>query len=184
MHEFVVSNGKVLASRSISQFADSLTPGEMLGATPLGVDSDVAAKLAHAYAAANGTVVSAVNYELKKDGTDGTPQWTVSCVDDKGDQIAEVVVMADKGDVVSHPGFTLDPPPKGVAESTAPPDPETEARAEITPETAATSPAPTEETEDIKPRPHHHKTPPPKKESGVVKTFKDLGRTLEKYIPF
>jgi hypothetical protein len=61
VHEFVVSNGEVVASRAISQFADSLKPEDILGDVPLTIDSDKAAKLAHDYAEANGAVVASIN---------------------------------------------------------------------------------------------------------------------------
>jgi hypothetical protein len=178
VHEFVVSNGQILASRSISQFADSLKPEDMLGSAPLNVDSDKAAKLAQDYAAANGTVVTSLNYDLRNDGPDGAPAWTVSCLDDKGNKLGQVVVAADTGDVVSHYGFALEPEPSATPASTptAAPRFETYAKPQVV---AAASPAP-DDSGDGSTRQRHPKKP----QNVIVKTFQNVGRTLEKYDPF
>jgi len=128
VHEFVVSNGEIVASRGVSQFADNLKTTDVLGEQPLKVDSDKAANVARAYAEANGAVVTSMNYELKKDGPDAAPAWTVSCLDDKGNRVGTVVVTAGKGNVVSHEGFALEPEPE--AEAGASPNRKSEPRFE------------------------------------------------------
>jgi len=210
VHEFVVSNGEIVASRAVSQFAESLKEDDILGAAPLKVDSDKVAQLAHDYAEANGAVVTSMNYELKKDGADAAPAWTVSCLDDKGNKVGTVVVTAGKGNVVSHEGFTIEPEPEaapGAAPRKKPEDEprfDTYAKPEVTkpeepsevekpeePREAAprSSPAPddevtTDDDDDVKPVHHHRHHAPEKPESGLTKTFKNVGRTLSKYMPF
>lgn len=185
VHEFVVSNGEIVASRAVSQFADSLAPGDVLGVVPLNIDSDKVAKLAHAYAEANGAVVTSINYELKKDGPDAAPAWTVSCLDDKGTKVGEVVVTAGKGTVVSHDGFALEPEPEPTPGSTPrrreEPRFETYSKPEVAPIVVATGTPPPDEDDGTG---HHHKRPSKKSENPIARTFQNVGRTLEKFNPF
>jgi hypothetical protein len=196
VHEFVVSNGEIVASRAVSQFAESLKEGDMLGAAPLKIDSDKAEQLARDYAEANGAVVTSMNYELKKDGPDAAPAWTVSCLDDKGNKVGSVVVTAGKGNVVSHDGFTIEPEP----EETPGPTPkkrdeprfETYARPDVAKPDAVKeaqaggSPAADRDDETKAAHHHRHHTPEPEKkpDSPVAKTFKNVSRTVLKYLPF
>jgi hypothetical protein len=46
---------------------------------------------------------------LSKEGVDAAPLWTVTCLDEAGKQLGQLVVSAGKGVVVSHDGFTADP---------------------------------------------------------------------------
>jgi hypothetical protein len=182
VHEFVVSNGEIVASRAISQFADSLKSEDILGDAPLTIDSDKAAKLAHDYAEANGAVVASINYELKKDGPDATPVWTISCLDDKGNKVGVIVVTAGKGNVVSHDGFALEPAPEAtpgpIAKKKEEPRFDTYAKSDVV---AASSPA--SDGDDSDPG-NPHRRRPKKQESAITKTFDDVGRTLHKYLPF
>ncbi len=116
VHEFVVCNGEIVASRGLSQFAESLKPEDIIVEAALKVDSDKAEKLAHDYAERNGTAVATMNYELKKDGPDGAAAWTISCMDGTGTKVGELVLTAGKGEVVSHEGFAMEP--KATPEST------------------------------------------------------------------
>jgi len=174
VHEFVVSNGEIVASRAVSQFAESLKEDEVVGAEPLKIDSDKAAKLARAYAEANGAVITNMNYELKKDGPDAVPAWTVWCLDDKGNKLGEVVVTAEKGNVVSHEGFTREPEP-AVTPGTALRKKKKEERHVDAP--ARLAPVAGGPSAD-------EKSPPRNQESGIGKTFDNVGRTLHKYLPF
>jgi hypothetical protein len=182
VHEFVVSKGEIVASRPISQFADSLKPADIVGMAPLKIDSDKAAALARSYADANGVVVAGINYELKLDGTDAAPAWTISCVDDKGNKVGEIVITADKGTVVSHDGFALEPAasptPEPVSAKTETPHFDTYAKSEVAP--MATPPGSPPDHAGT----HHHKPLPKKPENAVAKTFQDVGRTLQKFNPF
>ena len=112
LHEFVVSGGRIVASRSLSQFAEGLKPEEVLGSEGVKVDSDRAVSVAQRYAAANSVVPATFNYELRKDADDGTPVWNVTCVDASGKPLGGVVLAATKGAVLSHSGFAVEPPPE------------------------------------------------------------------------
>jgi hypothetical protein len=109
LHEYVVAGGAVVASRNVSQFAEVLKPGDVFGGEPLRVDSDRVANIAREYAAANNVTISSMNYELKKDGTGAALLWNVTCMDEAGKEMGRVYVMANKGTVVSHDGFTAEP---------------------------------------------------------------------------
>jgi hypothetical protein len=186
VHEFVVSSGTLVASRALSQFAQSLKPEDMLGDTPVKIDSDQAAKVAREYAETNGAAVAMLNYELKKAGPAGEPEWTVSCVDDKGNKVGEVVMTAEKGTVVSHDGFTLEPE-VAAAKPEETPRKRLRVEAETKPEVAAapvaqvaSGPDDQGESEDT-----HRAHPAGKPQNAVVKTFDNVGRTLHKYLlPF
>jgi len=187
VHEFVVSNGQVVASRSLSQFADNLKPTDILGDLPL-IDSDTAARIAEDFAAANGHIVSSISYDLKKDPATGTPAWTISCMDDKGAKLGSIVVTAGKGTILSHKGFPKEPSPDA---SPAPsPDLATAAvtpSPAITPGAAAPIATPLPDATVVQPvHHHHHPSPSPSaKPAGVVsKTLNTVGHTLQKLLPF
>jgi len=165
VHEFVVSKGEVVASRGVSQFAESLTADEILAPSPLNIDSDTAAKLARAYAEANGAAITTINYELKKDAPDAAPAWTISCLDDKGNKVGVLVLTAGSGAILSHTGFAREPDPAATPKSREKTRDEPRAKPE--------GPA------------HHHGSPSPAKPpSPVQKTLQDVGRTLQKFNPF
>jgi len=111
LHEYVVAGGEVVASRSLSQFAEAVKADEVITGEPLRIDSDRAGKVAQQYALANNTVPATLNYQLRKDTDDGTPVWNVTCIDVMGKALGGVVVAADKGTVLSHNGFPLEPAP-------------------------------------------------------------------------
>jgi hypothetical protein len=109
IHEYVVSGGEVVASRNVSQFAESLKPTDVFGNSGLKVDSDKLATLALQFAEANNVTIASLNYALKKEGADATPLWNVTCLDEAGKEIGHIVVSAGKGNVISHDGFTAEP---------------------------------------------------------------------------
>jgi hypothetical protein len=109
LHEYVVANGEVVASRAISQFAEELKPEDIIGADNVKIDSDRVAGIAKNYAEANKLVMATCNYELKKDGDDAAPLWRVTCLDEKGEEVGQISVSATKGTVVRHEGFALEP---------------------------------------------------------------------------
>jgi hypothetical protein len=180
VHEFVVSKGEVVASRSLSQFAESLKAEDMLGEAPVKIDSDRAAKLAHEYAETNGAVVATLNYELKKDGTDAAPAWTISCMDEKGTKVGEVVLTAGKGNVVSHEGFAMEPEPEATPDATPRKKPHFETYAKPEVAVASRSPVAIGETADGGNGGQSRKQPA----TGIGKTLDSVGRTLHKYLPF
>ncbi len=112
LHEYVVAGGEVVASRTLSQFAEGLKPEEVIGSEAVKVDSDRAGKLAQQYAVANNIVPATISYQLRKDTDDGTPVWNVTCVDIAGKALGGLVVAANKGNVLSHTGFTVEPGPE------------------------------------------------------------------------
>jgi hypothetical protein len=109
LHEYVVAGGEVVASRNISQFAESLKPTDVVGAASVRVDSDKLANLATLFAQANSVNIASINYSLKKEGTDAVPLWNVTCLDEAGKELGHIVVSAGKGTIVSHEGFTAEP---------------------------------------------------------------------------
>jgi len=181
VHEYVVAAGEVVASREVSQFAESLRVEDEVGGDALRVDSDRAAKLAQQYALVNNKTVVAMHYELKKLGAAAVPLWTVTCLDDAGRELGHIVISAGKGNVVSHEGFPIDPPPP-----VTPPVPEEKPRppaiasgAKPTPRPAPT-PVPVAVAEPVVPP---AATPEPKKPgmlervgTGLQGIFKTRGR--------
>ena len=117
VREFVVAAGKFVTSRTLSQFADSLKATDVIGADTVKVDSSHMAKLAAAFAEANGTKAGSLNYELARDGASNLPAWKVTVLDAAGDQIGVLVVNATRGAVLSADGFEKSP----AAELLAPP---------------------------------------------------------------
>lgn len=109
IHEYVVAGGEVVASRNVSQFAESLKPTDVFGSAGVKVDSDKLAVLATQYAEANNVTIATLNYALKKEGAEATPLWNVTCIDEAGKEIGHIVVSAGKGNVISHDGFTAEP---------------------------------------------------------------------------
>ena len=121
VREFVVADGKFLTSRTLSQFADTLKPADIIGADTVKVDSAHVAKLAAAFAEANGAKVGMLNYELMRDAATNAPAWKVTVLDAVGDQLGVLAVNATRGAVLSAEGFEKSPavellaPPAGVA---------------------------------------------------------------------
>jgi len=127
MREFVVAGGKLVTSRLISQFAETLTPEDVIGADAVKIDSTHIAKLASAFANAEGAKVGSLNYELTRDAESKSPVWRVTVMDAVGDQLGILTVDAAKGVVLGSDGFgktpeadLLAPPAKvAIAERTA-----------------------------------------------------------------
>lgn len=112
LHEYVVAGGELVASRTLSQFAEGLRPEEVIGNESLRVDSDRVGRLAQQYAVANNVVPTTISYQLRKDTDDGTPVWNVTCVDAAGKALGGLVVAANKGNVLSQTGFPVEPGPE------------------------------------------------------------------------
>ena len=117
VREFVVADGKFVTSRTLSQFADELKPSDVIGADAVKVDSSHMAKLAAAFAVANGAKVGSLNYELTRDAASNAPAWKVTVLDPVGDQLGVLAVNATRGAVLSADGFEKSP----AAELLAPP---------------------------------------------------------------
>ena len=105
LREFVVADGRLVTSRTLSQFAETLKPEDIVGADAVKVDSTQIAKLATAFAEANGAKVGLLNYELTRDAVSNVPVWKVTVLDPVGDQLGILAVSATKGAVLSAEGF-------------------------------------------------------------------------------
>ncbi len=115
LREYVIASSEVVASRTISQFAESVRPEDVINTSTVRIDSDRLADLAQQFALANNATIAALNYALKKEGAEAVPLWSVGCVDDTGKEIGRIVVSATKGNVISHEGFTARPGAEAVA---------------------------------------------------------------------
>lgn len=109
LHEYVVAGGEVVASRNLSQFAESVKEADVFGSSGLKIDSDKVAALAQRYARANDLNIATLNYVLKKEGAAATPLWHLSCLDETGREIGRLVVSSGRGNVISHDGFPAEP---------------------------------------------------------------------------
>ena len=111
IREIVVTGGKMVANRTLSQFVDSLHPADIVGAASIKVDSDTLVRLVASFVVANGARFGSLSYELGKDPVSGVPRWRVTILDPKGLQVGVLVIDAMKGTVLSHDGFEKEPPP-------------------------------------------------------------------------
>lgn len=109
VHEYVIAGDEIVASRNVSQFAETLKESDVVGAEAIRIDSDQASKLAQQYALANNATVAAMDYELMREGDDAAPLWKISCMDEVGKTVGTLVLTASKGTVVSHDGFPIEP---------------------------------------------------------------------------
>ena len=110
MREFVVAGGKLVASRTLSQFADSMEAADVIGADAVKFDSDKVARIASFFAMANGGRLGSLTFELLRIPEQGGPVWRATVLDPQGDQLGVLVVTAAKGAIVSHDGFEKLPP--------------------------------------------------------------------------
>lgn len=115
VREYVISGGELVASRSISQFVESVKAEDVLKESMVKIDSDKLAALAQEYAQVNNIAVSTLGYALKKEGADAVPLWSVMCLDEAGKQVGKLVVSAGKGTVISHEGFNSQPGAEALA---------------------------------------------------------------------
>lgn len=109
MREFVVAGGKVAGSRELSQFAETVSPAEVVGGDGVKIDSDRVARLAAMFATANGGRVAAINFELARDPAANAPVWRATVLNPDGDQLGVLAVNAVKGAILSHDGFENEP---------------------------------------------------------------------------
>jgi hypothetical protein len=109
LREVVVTGANKTADRTISQFAESLTAGDVINPDAMKVDSSQVAQLARDFGAVNNFSVSAMHFELRKSGPEAVPLWTVTCLDVSGTELGKLIVSATRGTVILHPGFTKEP---------------------------------------------------------------------------
>ncbi len=105
LREFAVENGKVVANRTLSQFADLLQPNDVIGAQALKTDTKALVTSAEAFLAANKKSPGTFDFKLMRDPGTPDPVWKVNCIDGEGDQIGTLIMSATDGRVISHPGF-------------------------------------------------------------------------------
>lgn len=110
LREYVIAAGEVVASRNLSQFAETLAEEDVIGGDAVKFDSDKAARLAQLFAAANTVSIGTIHYQLHKAGADAAPLWTLTCLEAGGRELGRLVVSATKGTVISHDGFAIEPP--------------------------------------------------------------------------
>jgi hypothetical protein len=110
LREFVVADGKLVANRTLSQFAETLTTNDIIGADAVRFNSDVLSALAAKYAVSNNVRISSMNYELRKENE--LPVWRVDCLDARGQKVGALCVAADNGKIVYREGFPNEPTEK------------------------------------------------------------------------
>jgi hypothetical protein len=110
LREFVVADGKLVANRTLSQFAETLTTNDVIGADAVRFNSDVLSALAARYAVSNNVRISSMNYELRKEN--GLPVWRVDCLDARGQKVGGLSVAAGNGKIVAREGFPNEPTEK------------------------------------------------------------------------
>jgi len=167
VREFVVAEGKLVTSRTLSQFADYLKPADVIGAEAVKFNSDQLARLAALFATANGGQIGSLNYELMKSPEQGAPVWRATVLDPQGDQLGVIVVTAAKGALVSQDGFDKTPAAEllsvaSPAGSTPPPT-----RPGATPAKKVNRPRP-EETRTPTPTPTPTPTATPTPKPGIL----------------
>ena len=109
LREVVVTGAKKTADRTVSQFAQTLNPTDVIQPDALKVDSDEIGKLALQFGSVNKVQVSALHFELRKSGPEASPLWTVTCLDAGGTEIGKLIISATRGTVIMHPGFEKEP---------------------------------------------------------------------------
>jgi len=167
VREYVIAGGAVVASRTVSQFAPSLTEGDVIPAESIKFDSSRAAQLAQDYAIANNMMLASINYRLCKQGTDAAALWRLVCVDEEGKELGVLVVTAEKGNVISHDGFSFTP--SNAKPELFTPQSSSEIAAEETTQDGSASTS--------KPK-HGNKHRKPKEEPGI---FRRIGGTMQRF---
>jgi hypothetical protein len=109
VREFVIAGSHKTADRPVSQFAETLTAGDVMSPDALKVDSDQVARVAMQFGVANNKPVAAMHFDLRKSGAEASPLWTVTCLDTSGAELGKIIVSAARGTVIMHPGFTQEP---------------------------------------------------------------------------
>ncbi len=109
LREYVVAGGDIVAMRALSQFAETVAPGDVIDSGALEVDTDKMAAVAGRYAEANGAQKFVMAYELAKNPATALPVWRITCADEARNRLGEIVFDPATGSVVSHDGFPKKP---------------------------------------------------------------------------
>jgi hypothetical protein len=176
LRECTVSSATVVSSRTTSDLATKLTSGDVVGVENLKIDSDQAADLAAAYAAANQLQPAAFDYELHKEGQAAAPLWSVTAFDEAGAKLGTVVVAANTGKVVSHDGFQQAPETPDLTADVAPTAAPATQDAKSTDSSNAKS---SDSSTATKKRASNSSSDSPAQ--SVPRTFKRIGGHLEKF---
>jgi len=107
--EYVVADHRVVAARTLSQFAEQLSADQVIPTDSPLFNSDQASQLAQQFAQANNVRIPKMNYELKKEGVGAAPLWKITCLDDNSTAFAQVTFAAASGMVVRSDGFNFSP---------------------------------------------------------------------------
>jgi len=118
--EYVVADHRVVAARTVSQFAEQLSADQVIPTDIPLLNSDQASQVAQQFAQANNVRIPKMNYELKKEGTGATPLWKITCLDDNSTAFAQLTFAAANGLVVRTDGFNFSPNRFASQQSTAP----------------------------------------------------------------
>lgn len=169
LREFAFADGKQVAARTLSQFADTLGEGDVVGADSVKINSDTAAGIAGKFALQNGVRLGSVDYELRKLGEPAVPAWRLTCLSMTGDQLGSVVIDAKKGSVISYDGFATSPYEEAPA-PVAPKDKPTTSAPPAKPK--ATAVAETKPAKPTKPT-SAPAAKPAARDSSVTKPFRD-----------
>ena len=122
IREYVVAGKEIVATRAISQFLQNAAAADVVGSKLVKVDSDDLIKLVQRYAEANKATVARISYTMLKETDNPAPVWKLTCLDDAGKKVAEMVVNARNANVVSHEGFEKMPGQASDAKPSASPD--------------------------------------------------------------
>ena len=109
LREFVVSRGRIVASRTVSQFAESLSREQVFAPESLKVDTDRVSRIAEEFGRANGVTIAAIHYDLRRSAPDGAPLWTAFCTNSSGEELGKTILNASTGAIIAHPGFAVAP---------------------------------------------------------------------------
>ena len=169
LREFVIADRKVVASRFVSQFAETLTKESVI-TNPLIVDSDDAARMAQVFCRTNCVIAATLHYELRKEGPAAPAMWTITCLNAAGAELGRIVISAERGTIVLHPGFVAEPTPAQLLDQ---PRPAPMAISSGKPESARSKPAPQPE---LAPAPRPKAATPAPKTNFFQRVFGGAGR--------
>jgi hypothetical protein len=185
LREYVVAGGEIVASREVSQFAESVRSEDVIGSDSLKINSDQVGKIAEQYANANNQSVARMHYELKKEGAAATPLWTVTCIDTAGTEIGRLVISAGRGLVISHQGFHATPPSAVIPlppPSTSPVKPRIAPSSPLAKSSSRSTPIPVAiEVATLPITPPPSPSPPPKKPSILGRVGTGFNRVSDQF---
>jgi hypothetical protein len=141
VREFVVTGGKVVAARTLSQFADSLKLSDVFGGDSVKLDSEQLARWATLFVAENGGRLGSMNFQLTKNPALNGPVWTATVLNPEGDQLGAITVNALKGTILGSDGFEKSPAPELLVSPVAAPVVTRAPKARIAPPTPAPKPS-------------------------------------------